>query len=69
MTNFILSLATFTAILLLYGAWRVRQRGGPAKQSWLMVAASAVIFMNIAIWVTPVDNGKSLVNQSEENNR
>ncbi|NJM51655.1 MAG: hypothetical protein HC843_12955 [Sphingomonadales bacterium] len=55
----------FFRSLLLYGAWRVKQRGGPTKQIVLMIAASAVIIMNIAIWVIPVENGKSLINQSE----
>jgi uncharacterized membrane protein YozB (DUF420 family) len=63
MIDLILSAATFTAVLLLYGAWRIKQRDGASKQMWLMIAASAVIFINLAIWITPVENGKSLVNQ------
>jgi uncharacterized membrane protein YozB (DUF420 family) len=67
MTDLILSAATFTAVLLLYGAWRIKQRDGATKQMWLMIAASAVIFMNLAIWITPVENGKSLINQKSIN--
>lgn len=64
MVNFIISAATFTAVLLLFGAWRLSKRGGAAKQIWLMVAAALVIFVNLAIWITPVDNGQSLLNQT-----
>jgi hypothetical protein len=63
MTDFVLSAATFTATLLLFGAWRVRKNGGTAQSMWLMIAASAVIFLNIALWIIPVENGKSLLNQ------
>ena len=63
MTDLILSAATFTALLLLYGAWRVKQRDGVSKQMWLMIVAAAVILINLAIWTVPDKNGNSLVNQ------
>jgi len=67
MTDFILSAATFTALLLLYGAWRVKKRDGVSKQMWLMIAAAAVILINLAIWTVPDKNGNSLVAQWRRN--
>ena len=61
MANLILSIATFAAILLLFGAWKRWQREGAGKQMWLMIVASLVIFANIAIWVVPDKKGQSLV--------
>ncbi len=65
MTNIILSAATFTAILLLYGAFRSwRRDAGIGKQSILMIFAALVITANIAIWTVPDKNGKSLADSS-----
>jgi hypothetical protein len=60
MLNLVLSLATFAAILLLFGAWKLWRREGATQKMWLMVAAALVIFANIAIWVVPDDKGQSL---------
>jgi hypothetical protein len=60
MLNLVLSLATFAAILLLFGAWKLWRRDGASQKMWLMVAAALVIFANIAIWVVPDDKGQSL---------
>jgi hypothetical protein len=60
MTNIILSAATFTAILLLYGAFRLWRRDGMTKQPLLMALTAAVIIANLAIWTVPDKNGKSL---------
>jgi EamA domain-containing membrane protein RarD len=62
MANLILSIATFAAILLLFGAWKRWRSEGAGKQMWLMIVAALVIFANIAIWVVPDDKGQSLVN-------
>jgi hypothetical protein len=62
MANFILSIATFAAILLLFGAWKLWKRDGAVQKMWLMVAAALVIFANIAIWVVPDDKGQTLIN-------
>ncbi len=61
MANFILSIATFAAFLLLFGAWKRWREEGARKQMWLMMAAAVVIFANIAIWVVPDNKGQSLV--------
>jgi drug/metabolite transporter superfamily protein YnfA len=60
MLNFILSLATFSGLLLLFGAWKLWRRDGTSQKMWLMVAAALVIFANIAIWVVPDKKGQSL---------
>lgn len=64
MLNFILSVAVFAAILLLVGAWRRWRRDGNGQQMWLMIAAALVILVNIAIWVVPNQQGKSLVTEA-----
>ena len=61
MANFILSIATFAAVLLLLGAWQRWRQEGAGKQMWLMMAAAVVILANIAIWVVPDNKGQSLV--------
>lgn len=64
MANFILSIATFAAVLLLFGAWKRWRHEGAGKQMWLMMAAALVILANIAIWVVPDQQGKSLVTEA-----
>jgi hypothetical protein len=64
MLNLVLSFATFAAFLLLFGAWKLWRRDGTNQKMWLMVAASLVIFANIAIWVVPDPQGKSLVTEA-----
>ena len=64
MLNFILSLATFAGFLLLYGVWTLWRRDGTSQKMWLMAAAALVIFANIAIWVVPDNQGKSLVTEA-----
>ncbi len=60
MANLILSIATFAAVLLLVGAWKRWRRDGAGLQMWLMIAAALVILANIAIWIVPDQQGKSL---------
>lgn len=64
MTNIILSTATFTVVLLLYGAFRQWRKSGVGKQAVLMVIAAGVIIINIAIWTVPNKNGNSLADNS-----
>lgn len=64
MANLILSLATFAAFLLLFGAWKLWRRDGAVQKMWLMIAASLIILANIAIWVVPDKQGKSLVTEA-----
>jgi uncharacterized membrane protein len=64
MTNIIMSVASFFAVLLLYGAWRLWQRDGFAKQVWLMLGAALVIIADVAIWTVPDGNGNSLAKET-----
>jgi hypothetical protein len=64
MLNAILSVAMVAAFLLLFGAWKRRQRDGAGQQMWLMIAAALVIFANVAIWLVPDKQGKSLVTEA-----
>ena len=64
MLNAILSIAMIAAFLLLYGAWKRWQRDGAGQQMWLMIAAALVIFANVAIWIVPDKQGKSLVTEA-----
>jgi hypothetical protein len=64
MANLILSIATFAAVLLLWGAWKRWRSDGAGKQMWLMIVAALVIFANIAIWAVPDNKGKSLVTEA-----
>ena len=63
MLNLILSIAMFTGLVLLWGAWQRWRRDGAGQQMWLMLAAALVIFANIAIWVVPDGQGRSLVQE------
>jgi sulfite exporter TauE/SafE len=67
MLNLALSLATFAAFLLLFGAWKLWRRDGATQKMWLMIAAALVIFANIAIWVVPDREGRSLVTGTGNN--
>lgn len=64
MTNIILSIASFTVILLIYGAYRLWRRDGHLKQPVLMVLAALVIAANVAIWTVPDDKGQSLATEA-----
>lgn len=64
MLNAILSLAMLSAFLLLFGAWKRWRREGLRQQTWLMIAAALVILANVAIWVVPDKQGKSLVTEA-----
>lgn len=65
MLNAVLSIAMLSAFLLLYGAWKRWSRDGESQQIWLMIAAALVIFANVAIWVVPDKQGKSLVTEAK----
>jgi uncharacterized membrane protein len=64
MLNAVLSIAMLSAMLLLFGAWKRWRGDGSSQQLWLMVAAALVIFANVAIWVVPDKQGKSLVTEA-----
>ncbi|MFN3451834.1 MAG: hypothetical protein ACK4ZE_06705 [Sphingorhabdus sp.] len=65
MLNAVLSIAMLSAFLLLYGAWKRWSRDGAGQQMWLMIAAALVIFANVAIWVVPDKQGRSLVAEAK----
>ena len=65
MLNAVLSIAMLSAFLLLYGAWKRWSRDGASQQIWLMIAAALVIFANVAIWVVPDEQGRSLVAEAK----
>jgi hypothetical protein len=66
MMNLFLSIATFGAFALLWGAWRLWQREGFSQKMLLMLVAAIVIFGNIAIWIVPNDQGRSLVTTTSQ---
>lgn len=58
---------TFVSILMLAGIALVTGavvlfRKGRRQQALLMAAAGLVMFANVAIWLMPTDDGRSLVN-------
>jgi hypothetical protein len=61
MLDLILSIAVFTGLVLLWGAYKRWRQDGAGQQMWLMIVAALVIFANIAIWVVPDNKGQSLV--------
>lgn len=65
MLNAVLSIAMLSGFLLLYGAWKRWSRDGASQQMWLMIAAALVILANVAIWVVPDKQGKSLVTEAK----
>jgi drug/metabolite transporter (DMT)-like permease len=65
MMNFMLTVALFAACLLLFGAWKLWRREGTSQKMWLMIAAALVIFANIAMWVVPDKQGKSLATEAK----
>ncbi|MBK8374656.1 hypothetical protein [Sphingorhabdus sp.] len=65
MTAAILSIGMLAGFALLWGAWRLWRRDGLGQKVWLMLAASLVIFANVAIWTVPDSAGNSLANTRE----
>lgn len=58
---------TFVSILMLAGIALVAGavvlfRKGRRQQALLMAAAGLIMFANVAIWLIPTDDGRSLVN-------
>lgn len=58
---------TFVSILMLAGIALVAGavvllRKGRRQQALLMAAAGLVMFVNVAIWLMPTEDGRSLVN-------
>ncbi|MGC1468172.1 MAG: hypothetical protein WA793_02225 [Sphingorhabdus sp.] len=66
MTAAILSIAMLGGFALLWGAWKLWKRDGLGQKVWLMIAAALVLFANVAIWTVPDDQGRSLVESSDQ---
>ncbi|HET9630024.1 MAG TPA: hypothetical protein VFP14_11135 [Novosphingobium sp.] len=56
-----LSLAMLTVIALPLGALVLWRKGGSRKQVALMLVLAVILAANVAIWVMPTKNGKSLL--------
>ncbi len=59
MTPAVLSILVLAAIVLVFGAFALRRRGGSRKQMVLMLVLAAVIAGNIAIWTLPDASGNA----------
>jgi LPXTG-motif cell wall-anchored protein len=61
MADFVISLFMAAGVALAFGAvvmFRRRNR----KQAGLMAFAAAIMFINVAIWLVPTENGATLAN-------
>lgn len=56
----ILSILMLAGVALLAGGLYLLVRKRDAKRGLLMLVAAAVMFGNVAIWVTPTQSGNSL---------
>ena len=65
MFDLVVSLVVLAAVALLGGAV-VLLRKGNRKQAVLMAVLAAVMLGNVAIWLVPTDDGKSLANAAAE---
>jgi len=66
MMNVILSAAMLAVFALLYGAIRLGMRDGFGQRPLLMIVAALVIAGNVVIWAVPDDQGRSLLNATNE---
>ena len=60
----VLSLLMLLCLALVLGAAALWRRQGLNKQVVLMLVLAAVVAANIAIWVTPGKDGKTLVSEA-----
>lgn len=58
--DFILSLVTLAAIVLVLGAVWLWRRHGQRKQALLMVLLAFVMVVNVLIWTLPDSGGQAL---------
>ena len=65
MIDLVVSLVVLAAVALLGGAV-VLLRKGNRKQALLMAVLAAVMLGNVAIWLVPTDDGKSLADAAAE---
>lgn len=59
----VLSVMVLACVALLLGALALWRRGGQRKQVMLMLVLAAIVAANVAIWVVPDQQGKTLVKQ------
>lgn len=62
-TDTVLSIMVLACLALMLGAVALWRRGGQRKQVLLMLVLAAVVAANVAIWVVPDQQGKTLVGQ------
>jgi hypothetical protein len=61
MADLVVSLFMAAGVALAFGAF-VMVRRGMRKQAGLMAFAAAVMFVNVAIWLLPTEDGATLAN-------
>jgi Na+/glutamate symporter len=60
MSDTALSILMLAAIVLVIGAIALWRRGGARLQIALMLVLAVILAANVAIWVTPTSNGRTL---------
>jgi hypothetical protein len=65
MEDLMLSLLMLAALALIGGAIVQWRRNGPSRNTWLMLAAAAVMLANVAIWVLPDSHGAAPASRAE----
>ncbi|HTH26979.1 MAG TPA: hypothetical protein VL918_00730 [Sphingobium sp.] len=64
MAGTILSILMLGGIALLAGGLHLLIRKRDRKRGMLMLVAAAVMFVNVAIWIMPTQNGQTLSGKS-----
>jgi hypothetical protein len=59
----VLSIMVLACLALVLGALALWRRGGQRKQVLLMLVLAAIVAANVAIWVVPDQQGKTLVGE------
>ena len=63
MADLVVSLFMAAGVALTFGAVVIFRRG-MRKQAGLMAFAAAVMFVNVAIWLVPTEDGATLVDSA-----
>lgn len=69
MAGTILSILMLGGIALLAGGLHLLIRKRDRKRGMLMLVAAAVMFVNVAIWIMPTQNGQTLSGKSANSSR
>ncbi|MBA4161721.1 MAG: hypothetical protein C0515_06525 [Novosphingobium sp.] len=59
----VLSIMVLACLALVLGALALWRRGGQRRQVVLMLALAVIVAANVAIWVVPNQQGKTLVSE------